>query len=99
MTDAGSFTWLARRYVTARRLATRRAPAAARALLRAWRHSLQLRVALTTLVVTSAVVLVSGIFLVDQVTGGILRAKRDAAVKQAAIGEATASSVLSNYSS
>src|SRR5438309_3377378 len=52
----------------------------------AWRRSLQLRVGATTVVVAGIVTLVIGIFLVDKVAGGVLRAKRDAAVDQARVG-------------
>jgi two-component system sensor histidine kinase MtrB len=48
-----------------------------------WRRSLQLRVGATTVVVTGVVVVVIGIFLVDKVSGGILHAKRTAAIDQA----------------
>ena len=51
-----------------------------------WQHSLQLRVATTTLLVTGLVVLMIGIFIVDQVAEGVLRAKRDAAIQQANVG-------------
>jgi two-component system, OmpR family, sensor histidine kinase MtrB len=51
-----------------------------------WRRSLQLRVGATTVVVTGVVVLVIGLFLVDKVAGGVLDAKRDAALTQAKIG-------------
>jgi two-component system sensor histidine kinase MtrB len=51
-----------------------------------WRRSLQLRVGATTVVVTGVVVLVIGLFLVDKVSGGILRAKREAAIDQAKVG-------------
>ncbi|MEO6885576.1 MAG: MtrAB system histidine kinase MtrB [Jatrophihabitantaceae bacterium] len=61
---------------------------------RAWRHSLQLRVGTTTLLVTSLVVLLIGVFIVDQVAGGILRAKREAAVSQAKVGLESARLVL-----
>jgi two-component system sensor histidine kinase MtrB len=54
--------------------------------MHAWRHSLQLRVGATTVVVTGLVVLVIGILLIDQVSGGILRAKKQAAISQAKIG-------------
>ena len=64
----------------------------------AWQRSLQLRVATTTLVLTGTVVLVIGIFIVDQVAGGVLHAKRAAAVSQANIGLATARAVLRNKS-
>ncbi len=51
-----------------------------------WRRSLQLRVGATTVVVTGVVVVVIGLFLVDKVAGGVLRAKRDAAVDQVKVG-------------
>jgi two-component system sensor histidine kinase MtrB len=59
-----------------------------------WRHSLQLRVATTTLLVTSVVALLIGVFIVDQVAGGVMRAKREAAIRQANIGLSAARSVL-----
>lgn len=62
--------------------------------LRAWRHSLQLRVATSTLLITTLVVLLIGVFIVDQVAGGILRAKREAAVSQAKVGLESARLVL-----
>ena len=61
----------------------------------AWRRSLQLRVATTTLVITGTVVLIIGIFLLDQVTAGVLKDKRDVAIKQARLGQETASAILS----
>jgi two-component system sensor histidine kinase MtrB len=66
----------------------------ARRAVEAWRGSLQLRVGTTTVVVTGVVVFVIGVFLVNQVTSGILHAKRDAAVSQAGIGRDTARGVL-----
>jgi two-component system sensor histidine kinase MtrB len=66
------------------------------AAVQAWRRSLQLRVAATTLVVTGIAVLVIGIFIVDQVASGVLDAKREAAVSQAKLGYNPASSVLSD---
>ncbi len=63
---------------------------------RAWRHSLQLRVGATTVVVAGIVTLVIGVFLVDKVTGGVLRAKRDAAIDQAKIGIGIASDALAD---
>jgi len=51
-----------------------------------WRRSLQFRVAATTVIVTGGIVLLIGLFLVDQITNGVLRAKRDAAVAQASAG-------------
>ena len=64
----------------------------------AWRRSLQLRVGATTLVVTGVVVLVIGLFLVDKVSGGVLRAKKDAAIDQARIGQTIAHGVLQDAS-
>ncbi len=55
-------------------------------LHRRWQNSLQVRVAATTLVVTGVVVLIVGVFVVDQVGNGVLRAKRDAAIRQASVG-------------
>ncbi len=71
-----------------------RAVRSCRTAVRAWQHSLQLRVGATTLVVTSVMVLLIGTFLVSEISSGILRAKRDAAVAQAKIGLDTARSVL-----
>ena len=59
-----------------------------------WRRSLQLRIGATTVVVTGAVVLVIGLFLIDKVAGGVLNAKRTAAINQARIGLPTARTVL-----
>ncbi|HJQ41943.1 MAG TPA: MtrAB system histidine kinase MtrB, partial [Jatrophihabitantaceae bacterium] len=50
----------------------------------------------TTVLITGAVVLVIGLLLVDQVAGGILRAKKQAAISQARIGLASASRVLAD---
>jgi two-component system sensor histidine kinase MtrB len=69
---------------------------AAKRALAYWRHSLQLRVGATTVVVAGVVVLVIGIFLVDKVAGGVLHAKRDAAIDQAKIGLGTATGFLQN---
>lgn len=62
----------------------------------AWRASLQLRVGATTAVVAGLIVLVIGVFLVDKVSGGILHAKREAAITQARIGLSTARPYLEN---
>lgn len=59
-----------------------------------WRRSLQLRVGATTVVVTGVVVVVIGIFLVDKVSGGILHAKRTAAIDQAKADLTSARTVL-----
>jgi two-component system sensor histidine kinase MtrB len=66
------------------------------AIVNTWQRSLQLRVATTTLLVTGIVVLVIGIFIVDQVAGGVLRAKREAAVSQAKLGLDSARSAFIN---
>ncbi len=60
-----------------------------------WQHSLQLRVAATTVIATGTVVLIIALFIVDQVAGGVLHAKRQAAISQANIGLAPAQSVFS----
>jgi two-component system, OmpR family, sensor histidine kinase MtrB len=72
---------------------------AVRGLIRTWQRSLQLRVAATTLVITGVAVIGIGIFIVDQVSSGILSAKRDAAVNQARAGENIARSQLVNVDS
>ncbi len=51
-----------------------------------WRRSLQLRVATTTTLVTGLIVLLIGVFLVDQIGKGVLKAKRDASISQASLG-------------
>ena len=61
-----------------------------------WRRSLQVRIGATTVVVTGLVIIVIGVFLVDKVSGGVLRAKRDAAVDQAKIGINVAQDALSS---
>ncbi|WP_375476862.1 MtrAB system histidine kinase MtrB [uncultured Jatrophihabitans sp.] len=62
--------------------------------LRTWRRSLALRIGATTVVVAGLVVLVTGLFLVDKVSHGVLNAKRDAAINQARVGLTTARDVL-----
>ncbi|SOD73102.1 two-component system sensor histidine kinase MtrB [Jatrophihabitans sp. GAS493] len=64
-------------------------------LRQTWSRSLQLRVGVTTATVTSVVVILVGVFLVNQISAGILRAKRDAAIAQANTGLQTAQRVLS----
>jgi len=59
-----------------------------------WRRSLLLRVGATTVAVTGLIVVVIGIFLVDKVTGGILEAKRVAAIDQVKAGLPGATSKL-----
>lgn len=55
-------------------------------LLTTWRRSLQLRVAATTAIVTGLIVLLIGVFLVDQIGKGVLKAKRAASISQASLG-------------
>ena len=62
-----------------------------------WRRSLQARVAATTLLVTGVFVLVVGLFLINQISSGILAAKRHGALVQADAGLATATKLLSGY--
>ncbi|HEY0640584.1 MAG TPA: MtrAB system histidine kinase MtrB [Pseudonocardiaceae bacterium] len=50
-----------------------------------WRRSLQLRVVASTLALSSVMLLVLGLVLQTQITEGLLRAKTDAALKQAVI--------------
>lgn len=64
--------------------------------LQTWRRSLQLRVGLTTVLVTGLVVVVIGLFLVDKVVGGVLAAKETAAINQARIGLQTAKTVFAD---
>jgi two-component system sensor histidine kinase MtrB len=52
----------------------------------AWRRSLQFRVGATTVAVTGVVVLLVGVFLVNQLASGVLQAKRTAAINQARLG-------------
>jgi two-component system sensor histidine kinase MtrB len=75
-----------------------RAARGGRAIRRAWQHSLQLRVGATTLVVTGIGVLLIGIFLVNQISAGVLRAKRTAAVLQATAGLDTVRRVFADVS-
>jgi two-component system sensor histidine kinase MtrB len=75
-----------------------RAARGGRAARRAWQHSLQLRVGATTLVVTGIGVLLIGIFLVNQISAGVLRAKRTAAVLQATAGLDTVRRVFADVS-
>ena len=78
------------------RTSMRRLRIVGRAVLGAWHHSLQLRVATTTLLASSVVVLVIGIFIIDQIASGVLHAKRAAAISQANIGLPVAQGVLAN---
>jgi two-component system, OmpR family, sensor histidine kinase MtrB len=77
-TLAATGTVLAGWWYAARRGTVR----AGRTAARAWSESLQLRVAVTTLVVSGAVVLIVGVFLIDQISEGVLKAKRSAAIGQ-----------------
>jgi two-component system sensor histidine kinase MtrB len=51
-----------------------------------WRRSLQLRVATSTVLVTGFVVLLIGLFLVAQISSGVLKAKRASSIAQASLG-------------
>jgi two-component system sensor histidine kinase MtrB len=51
-----------------------------------WRRSLQLRVATSTVLVTGFVVLLIGLFLVAQISSGVLKAKRASSIAQASRG-------------
>jgi two-component system sensor histidine kinase MtrB len=53
---------------------------------RFWGRSLQFRVAASTVVITGIVVLIIGIFLINEISAGVLRAKRSAAIAQSAVG-------------
>jgi two-component system sensor histidine kinase MtrB len=68
-----------------------------RRVSRFWRRSLQARVAATTLLVTGVFVLVVGLFLINQISSGILAAKRNGALVQANAGLAAATKSLSGY--
>jgi two-component system sensor histidine kinase MtrB len=74
----------------------RRVRSAGKGALRAWQRSLQLRVGATTLLISTAAVLLIGVFIVDQVSGGILKAKREAAVSQARVGLPVAADILAS---
>ena len=63
-------------------------------MVRVWRRSLQVRVGTTTVVVAGIMVFLIGLFLVDKVFTGVLKTKRDAAVRQANLGLPVAQSVL-----
>src|SRR5262249_58120383 len=63
---------------------------AARTLLHGWHRSLQLRVIGTTVVISVAVVTVLGIFLVQQIAGGLLASERRQALTQVSAGLAYA---------
>ncbi|HEX3814873.1 MAG TPA: MtrAB system histidine kinase MtrB [Mycobacteriales bacterium] len=64
-------------------------------LLHRWRRSLQLRVATTTALVSAVVVLIIGVVLLGQISGGLLDAKRKAALAEANNGLRVATSELS----
>jgi two-component system, OmpR family, sensor histidine kinase MtrB len=57
-----------------------------RGAARSWRRSLRLRVVATTVALSLAVVALIGTFLVDRVRSGLLNAKEDAGLAQAAAG-------------
>lgn len=62
------------------------AGAGVRRLRSLWRRSLQFRVATSTVLVTGVVVLIIGMFLVNQIGNGVLKAKRDVSIGQATLG-------------
>jgi two-component system sensor histidine kinase MtrB len=64
-------------------------------LLHRWRRSLQLRVAATTALVSTVVVLIIGVVLLGQISGGLLDAKRRAALAEANNGLRVATTELS----
>jgi two-component system sensor histidine kinase MtrB len=65
------------------RAARRQAGSLAGLVARRWHRSLQLRVIGTTLVISVAVVAVLGVFLMQQITSGLLNSERKAAITQA----------------
>ncbi len=67
-------------------------------VMRLWSRSLQIRVAATTLLVTGVFVFVIGVLLVNQISSGVLRAKRDVAIVQANAGLKSAETMLSTVS-
>jgi two-component system, OmpR family, sensor histidine kinase MtrB len=67
-------------------LVRRRVRSAARLASRRWHRSLQLRVVGTTLVVSVAVVAVLGIFLIQQITTGLLEHERTLALAETSAG-------------
>jgi two-component system, OmpR family, sensor histidine kinase MtrB len=67
-------------------LVRRQVRSAAGLASRRWRRSLQLRVVGTTLVVSVAVVAVLGIFLIQQITAGLLEHERTLALAQTSAG-------------
>ena len=91
---AGMADGLRRRLPPPVRGALRSVRRQARALLgrlrRRWHRSLQLRVVATTLVISALVVAVLGLFLVQQITGGLLANQRRAALTQTSAGLAVA---------
>jgi two-component system sensor histidine kinase MtrB len=67
-------------------------------LVSSWRRSLQLRVATSTVLVTGLVVLLIGLFLVAQISSGVLKAKRASSIAQASQGLNSAVSAFSGVS-
>jgi two-component system sensor histidine kinase MtrB len=59
-------------------------------LLRRWHRSLQLRVVVTTLVISAVMVAVLGFFLIQQIAGGLLANERTSALTQTSDGLAIA---------
>ena len=72
--------------VPLRRRLNRNVQEFSRVVATAWRDSLQLRVGATTVLVTASVVLLIGLFLVNEISAGVLRATRHAALAQVELG-------------
>ncbi|CAN5394981.1 two-component system sensor histidine kinase MtrB [soil metagenome] len=85
MTTSPSVSWRTRLRGVVRALRLR-ARIAARSAWRGYRRSLQLRVAIITMVVAGAVVIIISIILFDQIRTQQLAAKKDAAISQAQVG-------------
>ena len=68
----------------------RRVRSAAGLLARRWDRSLRLRVIGTTLVISVAVVVVLGIFLIQQIANGLLNSERASAITQTSNGQTVA---------
>ncbi|GII53322.1 two-component sensor histidine kinase [Planotetraspora thailandica] len=77
----------------------RRARRAAGRLRRVWRRSLQLRVVTSTLVISMAVVIVLGVFLMQSIATSVLKSRELAAVEESRANIATASGYLTPQSS
>ena len=72
------------------RPARRRVRSVAGLVARRWHRSLHLRIIGTTLVISMAVVVVLGIFLVQQIANGLLNTERASAITQTSRGQTAA---------